>query len=290
MSYDRPRLIAAPTERTIVKTLTLTIASLVAPMLVTPAAIAQDKPVLPQPAAIAATRAALVNGKAVPRSRVETVVKQQVAQGAPDGDQLRKAVVDRLIALELINQEADRRGLTKSTEFRDQMEITRQEIILNLFMQEYFKTRPINEATIRAEYEKAKSARTGNEYKVRHILVDSEAEAKGLIAQMNKGGKIEDLAKASKDPGSKDRGGDLGWALPGTYVKPFADALGKLEKGKYTTEPVQSQFGWHVIQVEDVRSTNFPPLDQVRPQIQNALQQQELQKVIADLRAKAKIE
>jgi peptidyl-prolyl cis-trans isomerase C len=251
---------------------------------------AKGGPVLPQPAAIAATRAALVNGKAVPKSRVDAIVKQQVAQGQQDGDQLRNAITDRLIALELINQEADRRGLTKSAEFRDQMEVTRQEIILNLYMQEHFKSRPISDATMRAEYEKAKAARSGREYKVRHILVDSEGEAKGLIAQMDKGGKIEDLAKASKDPGSKDRGGDLGWALPNTYVKPFADALSKLEKGKYTADPVQSQFGWHVILVEDVRSAAFPPFDQVRPQIQNMLQQQELQKIIADLRAKAKIE
>jgi peptidyl-prolyl cis-trans isomerase C len=246
---------------------------------------AKSGPVLPQPAAIAATRAALVNGKPVPKSRVDAIVKQQVAQGQKDGDQLRNAITDQLI-----NQEADRRGITKSAEFREQMEVTRQQIVVNLFMQEHFKTRPISDATLRAEYEKAKAARSGREYKVRHILVDSEAEARGLIAQMDKGGKIEDLAKASKDPGSRERGGDLGWAMPNTYVKPFADALGKLEKGKYTAEPVQSQFGWHVILVEDTRSTQFPAFDQVRPQIQNMLQQQELQKIVADLRSKAKIE
>jgi peptidyl-prolyl cis-trans isomerase C len=276
------------------KTAALALVAALAPTLALaqqPAAAPQaGSPVLPQPAAISSTRAALVNGKPVPRSRLETVVKQQVAQGAPDGDQLRKAVTDRLVALELVSQDADRKGITKTQEFRDQLEITRQEIVLSAYMADYFKSKPITDATMRAEYEKAKAQRAGKEYKVRHVLVESEGEAKQLIAQMDKGAKIEDLAKQSKDTGSKDRGGDLGWAVPTTYVKPFADALVKLDKGKYTHEPVQSQFGWHVIQVEDVRNATFPPYEQVKPQIQNMLQQQEVQKVIADLRAKAKIE
>jgi peptidyl-prolyl cis-trans isomerase C len=255
-----------------------------------PASPQAGSPVLPQPAAISSTRAALVNGKPVPRSRLETVVKQQVAQGAPDGEQLRKAVTDRLVALELVSQDADRKGITRTQEFRDQLEITRQEIVLSAYMADHFKSRPITDATMRAEYEKAKAQRAGKEYKVRHVLVESEGEAKQLIAQLDKGAKIEDLAKQSKDTGSKDRGGDLGWAVPTTYVKPFADALAKLDKGKYTHEPVHSQFGWHVIQVEDVRNATFPPYEQVKPQIQNMLQQQEVQKVIAELRAKAKIE
>mgnify|MGYP003338388087 FL=1 len=207
---------------------------------------------------------------------VDTVVKQQVAQGAPDGDQLRKAVTDRLVALELVTQEAERKGITRSAELRDQLDIARQEMILSAYMADYFKSRPITEATMRSEYDKVKAQRQGKEYKVRHVLVDNESEAKNIIGQMEKGSKIEDFAKLSKDPGSKERGGDLGWASPSTYVKPFADALGKLDKGAYTHEPVQSQFGWHVIQVEDVRTATFPPYEQVKPQIQNLLQQQEI--------------
>lgn len=270
----------------------LAAAALAAPLLALAQqqAPAQPGPVLPQPAAIAATRAALVNGKPVPKSRVDALVKQQVAQGAPDGDQLRKAVVDRLVALELVSQEAERKGLTKTQEFRDQFEVMRQELLLSAYMADHFKSKPITEAVTRAEYEKLKAARSGKEYKVRHVLVESEAEAKGIVAQLDKGGKFDDLAKQSKDTGSKERGGDLGWAPPTTYVKPFADALQKLEKGKYTHEPVQSQFGWHVIQLDDTRAATFPPYDQVKPQLQNMLQQQELQKVIADLRAKAKVE
>src|SRR3954464_8873565 len=108
---------------------------------------------------------------------------------------------------------------------------------------------------MRAEYDKVKAQRASKEYKVRHVLLENESEAKTIIGQMEKGAKLEDFAKMSKDPGSKEKGGDLGWAAPGTYVKPFADALGKLDKGAYTHEPVQSQFGWHVIQVDDTRNT-----------------------------------
>ena len=249
---------------------------------------AQGGSVLPIPAG--ANRVATVNGKAIPRTRVEAVIKQQAARGVPDSEQLRQAVVDRLINFELVAQEADKRGLTKSADVQMQIEIARQQVLFEAYMQDYFKAKPISDASLRAEYEKVRQQRGDREFKARHVLVDSESEAKGIIEQLGKGGKIEDLAKQSKDAGSRERGGDLGWQAPGTFVKPFADALSKLEKGKYTTQPVQSQFGWHVILLEDVRQVQFPGYDQVKPQIQNAMQEQEIQKVFADLRAKAKIE
>jgi peptidyl-prolyl cis-trans isomerase C len=252
-------------------------------------ALAQQ-PVLPQPAAIAATRAALVNGKPIPKTRVDTVVKQQTARGMADNDQLRQAVVDRLINFELVSQEAERRGLAKVTDVREQMELARQQVLFEAYMADYFKSKPIGEAALRAEYDKAKTQRGDKEYKARHVLVDTEAQAKEIIAQLDKGGKMDELAKVSKDQGSRDRGGDLSWNTPATFVKPFADALVKLEKGKYTRQPIQSQFGWHVILLEDVRAAQFPPFDQVKPQIQNMLQEQEVQNVFAALRAKAKIE
>lgn len=249
---------------------------------------AQGGSVLPIPAG--ANRVATVNGKAIPRTRVEAVIKQQAARGVPDSEQLRQAVVDRLINFELVAQEADKRGLTKTADVQMQIEIARQQVLFESYMQDYFKTKPISETSLRAEYEKVRQQRGDREFKARHVLVDSEAEAKSIIEQLGKGAKIEDLAKQSKDGGSRERGGDLGWQAPGTYVKPFADALSKLEKGKYTTQPVQSQFGWHVILLEDVRQVQFPGYDQVKPQIQNAMQEQEIQKVFAELRAKAKIE
>jgi len=245
-------------------------------------------PVLPVPAGV--DRVATVNGKVIPRTRVEAVVKQQAARGVPDTEQLRQAVVDRLINFELVAQEADRRGLTKTSDVRMQIEVARQQVLFEAYMQDYFKAKPISEASLRAEYEKVRQQRGEREFKARHVLLDSESEAKNVIDQLGKGGKIEDLAKQSKDGGSRDRGGDLGWQAAGTYVKPFADALSKLEKGKFTTQPVQTQFGWHVILLEDARSVQFPPYDQVKPQIQNVLQEQEIQKVFGELRAKAKIE
>ncbi len=249
---------------------------------------ASQAPVLPIPAG--ANRVATVNGKAIPRTRVDTIIKQQTARGVADNEQLRQAVTDRLINFELVAQEVERRGLNKNAEVQTQIEIARQQVLFETYMLDYFKTKPISEAILRSEYEKVRAQRGEREYKARHVLVDSESEAKNIIDQLGKGGKIEDLAKVSKDGGSRERGGDLGWNAAGTFVKPFADALAKLEKGKFSTQAVQSQFGWHVIFLEDVRNVQFPPYEQVKPQIQNALQEQEVQKVFADLRAKAKIE
>lgn len=250
--------------------------------------VSSQAPVLPIPAG--ANRVATVNGKAIPRTRVETVIKQQTARGVADNEQLRQAVTERLINFELVAQEVERRGLNKNSEVQTQIEIARQQVLFEIYMQDYFKARPISDSILRSEYEKVRAQRGEREYKARHVLVDSESEAKNIIDQLGKGEKIEELAKVSKDSGSRERGGDLGWNAAGTFVKPFADALAKLEKGKYSTQAVQSQFGWHVIYLEDVRNVQFPPYEQVKPQIQNALQEQEVQKVFSDLRAKAKIE
>ena len=247
-----------------------------------------NAPVLPVPAG--ANRVASVNGKAILKTRVDALVKAETARGTPDSERLRQAITDQLINFELVVQEAERRGLTKNPEVQAQIDISRQQVIISAYMQDYFKAKPISEANLRAEYEKVKQQRGEREYKARHVLLDSEAEAKNIIDQLGKGAKIEDLAKQSKDGGSRDRGGDLGWQAAGTYVTPFGDALSKLEKGKFTTQPVQTQFGWHVILLEDSRAIQFPGYDQVKPEIQNVLQQQEVQKIFADLRTKAKIE
>jgi len=253
-------------------------------------AIAQQQSVLPQPAAIAATRAALVNGKPIPKSRVDAVVRQQATRGVADTDQLRKAVVERLVNFELVTQEADKKGITKSPEVREQIELAREQVIFEAYMADHFKAKPISDTALKAEYDKVKAQRGDKEYKARHILVDSEAKAKEIIAQLDKGAKMQDLAKQSNDAGSRDHGGDLNWNAPSGFVKPFADALVKLEKGKYTHQPVQSQFGWHVIQLDDTRAAQFPAFEQVKPQIQNMLQEKEVQNVFTALRSKAKIE
>jgi peptidyl-prolyl cis-trans isomerase C len=238
----------------------------------------------------AATPTPKVNGKSIPKSRVEFFVKQQAAQGAPDNEQTRRSILDQLITQEVISQEAEKKGFAKTPDFQTQMDLTRQRLLIQAYVQDYFKTHPINDEQLLAEYNKVKASRGDKEYKARHILVDKESEAKDIVAQLKKGAKFEDLAKQSKDTGSKDRGGDLDWNPPSTYVKPFADALVKLEKGKYTETPVQSPFGWHVIQLDDVRPVAFPAFNDVKQQLQAMLQEQEVQKLIRDLRAKAKVE
>ena len=243
-----------------------------------------------KPAQSAAKAVTTVNGKAIPRSRVEFMVKSQIAQGKPDNEQLRKAVLDQVVAWELVVQEADRKGLSKSAEVQSQLDLARQQIIFQAYLQDYLKTHPVKDDALRAEYNRVKAQRGDKEYKARHILVEKEADAKDIIEQLKKGAKFEDLAKQSKDIGSREKGGELEWEPAATYVKPFGEALAKLEKGKTTESPVQTQFGYHVIRLDDVRSTQFPEFDAVKQQITNMLQRQEVERMVTELRTKAKIE
>jgi len=256
-------------------------------------AAAQLKPLPTDSKAAAKPEAAkpvTVNGKAIPLSRLNFLVRQRTAQGQPDNEQVRRALLENLINQEVLVQEAERRGLGKSADVQIQLELSRQTTLARAVIDDYLKSRPITESAVKAQYEAVKAQRGEREYRARHILVDTEASARDITEKLKKGEKFEELAKQSKDPGSKDKGGDLDWAAAGNYVKPFADALVKLEKGKTTDAPIQTQFGWHVIRVDDVRSTQFPPYDQVKQQIQNAMQEQEIQKLVAELRSKAKIE
>ncbi|MCX7891414.1 MAG: peptidylprolyl isomerase [Burkholderiales bacterium] len=250
-------------------------------------AAAQTPAASPAPAAGAV---ATVNGVAIPKARVDAIVKAQAAQGTPDSDQLRAAVRERLIELEVLAQEANRKGLGKNPDVVQQLELQRQQALANALVQDFIRANPVDDALAKAEYEKIKAQAGDKEYKARHILVEKEDEAKDVVAKLKAGQKFEDLAKVSKDPGSKDRGGDLDWNSPAAYVKPFADALVKLQKGQYTLVPVQTQFGWHVILLEDVRPTKFPPFDDVKNELKQRIQQQNVAKYVGDLRSKAKIQ
>jgi peptidyl-prolyl cis-trans isomerase C len=263
----------------------LALAALVALGLSARDAIAQDKG-----AAAASSRVATVNGVAIPKSRVDVVVRAQQQRGVPDSEAMRNEIKEQLIIREIVAQEAAKKGLAKNPDVLAQLELSRQEVLWGAYIAEFIRNTPVNDAQIKAEYDRVKAQRGDKEYKTRHILVEKEDEAKQIVAELKKGRKFEDLAKQSKDPGSKDRGGDLDWNSPAGYVKPFADALVKLGKGKYTEVPVQTQFGWHVILLEDVRDTKFPTLEEAKPQIAQALQQQQFTKAVQDLRAKAKVE
>jgi len=241
-------------------------------------------------AASGSAKVATVNGIAIPKNRVDAVIHAQEAQGQKDTPELRAAIRDRLITLEVIAQEANRKGLGKSADTVAQIELARTNILVQAFRADYLKHHPVTDAAMKAEFEKIKAQMGDKEYKARHILVDKESEAKDIIEKLKKGEKFEELAKASKDPGSKDHGGDLDWNLPSGFVKPFSDAMVKLKKGEYTTTPVQSQFGWHVIQLEDVRPAKFPDFEQVKPKLEQRLQEAMFEKAVNDLRAKAKVE
>lgn len=238
--------------------------------------------------------AATVNGTAINESRVELMVKQQAGQGQPDTPELRKGIIEHLAMQLLLSQEAIKKGLHKTPEVLDQFELTQQSILANAYVQDYFKT-PVSDDMLKAEYEKLKTKMTGmsgTEYKARHILVEREAEAKDIIAKLKNDPKVFDgIAKEkSKDPGSKDKGGDLGWFDPRGMVPEFGAAVAKLAKGKFTDVPVKSQFGYHVILLEDSRAKQMPPLDQIKPMLQQQAQQQSLKKLLDDTKANAKIE
>lgn len=249
-------------------------------------AAAQDK----ADKAGASARVATVNGVAIPKARVDVVVRAQAQRGVPDSEAMRNEIKEQLIVREIVAQEATKKGLAKRPDVVAQTELSRQEVLWGAYIADFIQHAPVSDAQIKAEYDRVKAQRGDKEYKVKHILVEKEDEAKQVVADLKKGRKFEDLAKQSKDPGSKDRGGDLDWNAPGGYVKPFADAMTKLQKGRYTEVPVQTQFGWHVILLEDVRDTKFPTLEEAKPQIAQAIQQQQFAKAIQDLRAKAKVE
>jgi peptidyl-prolyl cis-trans isomerase C len=240
--------------------------------------------------AVFAQNIATVNGKPIAKAREDAWVEQLKKQGQQDTPQLRQQVKDQLIQREVFMQEVAKRGLAEKPDVKMQLELQRQNELIRALMRDEMAKSPITDEQVKAAYEEQKKATGTREFKVRHILVETEAEAKDITAQLKKGGKFEELAKKSKDPGSAQRGGELDWAGAGAYVKPFSDAMVKLDKGQMTEAPVQSQFGWHIIKVDDVRDAQFPPLDQVAPQIREALQQQKVTAFAEQLRKNAKIQ
>ena len=242
-------------------------------------------------AAAKAGAVATVNGVAVPRTRLDALMQQQRARGAPDSDQTRATVRDELVNREVLMQEAQKTGVGKSPEVLGQLDLARQEIIISAYLRDWVRKHPVSDAEVQKEYDRVKVEQGDKEYRARHILVETEDQAKSLIAELRKGGKFEELAtKNSKDPGSKDRGGDLDWHNPGDFDKQFSDAMMKLDKGKYTETPVRTRYGFHIIQLDDVRSGRFPAFAEVRPRIQQQMVQSRIDELIRELRANAKVQ
>jgi peptidyl-prolyl cis-trans isomerase C len=238
------------------------------------------------PAAAGAAAVAKVNGKSIPKSRADALIANAKTQGRPDSEDLRKQVREELITRELLAQEAQKKGFDK----RVDVQLGQQQVLITSYLNDYARNHPPADEAIKRQYENFRTATGDKEYKARHILVEKEDEARDIIARLKKGEKFEELAKLSKDPGTKDKGGDLDWATPNSYVKPFAEALVKLTKGQTSEAPVQSPFGWHVIHLDDQRQFTAPSLEDVKGQIVQNLQGQIVRQHVTELRQKAKVE
>ena len=225
-----------------------------------------------------------VNGVAISQSLADAFIAEQTAKGAQDTPDLKNAVREELIRRELLVQEAKKAGLDKKPDVAAQADAARAAIYIRAYIQDYLKKNPVSDAQLRAGYEKIKSQLGSTEYKARHILVKTEEEAKAIIDNLGKGAKFDELAKQSID-----KGGDLGWASAGNFVKPFSDALTALAKGKYTETPVKSEFGYHVIELEDTRPLNAPAFEELKPRLLQQAQGEQINKMVEELRGKAKV-
>lgn len=237
-----------------------------------------------------AQNAAVVNGKPIPSSRVDEFIQALSQQGRPDTPELRAMVRDELVAQELFVQEAERRGIGNGAEVKRQIEEARRNILMRALVRDEVSSNAVSDAEVRAEYDRLAKQEADKEYKARHILVESEDEAKDIIAKLKAGEAFESLAKLSKDPGSAENGGDLDWNTPDTFVGEFGDAMVGLEKGETTETPVKTQFGYHVIRLDDVRDAEPPPLAEVSPQIRQQLERKRVQDLQSKLREAARIE
>ena len=233
----------------------------------------------------------VVNGVTIPQSRIDAMNKELSAQGQPDNAERQQAVREELVNREVLAQAAQKRGLDKSPDIQAQIEMAKQAVLVRALFESEVKANPITDADLQKQYEQFKGSMGTNEYKVRHILVDKEDEAKQIIADLNKGGDFGKIAKEkSKDPGSKENGGDLDWGPSARYVKPFADAVQSQPKGKVSPAPIKTDFGYHVIVVDDVRPLKVPEFTELKEQFRQRAQQQQIQKLVMDLRQKAKVE
>ena len=238
----------------------------------------------------AASDVAKVNGKAINPALVDLIYKDLVTRGQKVDENTRTLIVNKLIGSEVLLQDAHRQGIDRQPDFLVKKEMMERELLVGAYLESYLVKHPVAEADIRAEYDKYKAQIGTTEYSARHILVNSEEDAKAIIADLGKGNDFAAVAKAkSLDPGTRDRGGELGWFSPVAMVKPFADAVVKLQKGELAKEPIKTQFGWHVLQLNDARDAQPQPYEQMKDPLQKQIQQRNMEKLVTDLKAKAKI-
>ena len=233
---------------------------------------------------------AVVNGKAIPKVAFEQYVQQLRGRTKVDSPEASKSLIEQLVLEELLVQQADKQKLAETPEIKQQLAMVQRSLLASSVIRRMLSDNAPSEDAIKKEYETATAAMKGKEYKASHILVDSEDKAKEIIAELKKGGNFAELAKAKSSDSSKDNGGDLGWFTPSMMVPPFAQAVAKMEKGKYSEQPVQTSFGWHVIQLEDIRDATPPSMDELKPQITQMLQSRMVNDYLEKLKAEAKVE
>lgn len=250
------------------------------------------------PVAAADTAFATVNGSVIKQELAEVFLTQAKANGVPESPEAKNALREELIRRELMFQAAKQAGFDKKPEVASQVEATqralraqaeaaRQVIITRAYLDDFLKKHPVTEEQLKATYDTYRARGGDTEYKARHILVRDPADAKGIVAKLDKGARFEELAKQSIDGGSASDGGDLGWSSPAKFAKPFAEALTGLKKGGYTARPVKTEFGYHVIKLEDVRPLKVPSFAELKPMLQKEAEATAIEKMTAELRAKA---
>jgi peptidyl-prolyl cis-trans isomerase C len=240
------------------------------------------------PLAVMAQNVATVNGKPVPKARVDALIKT-ASRGQAVPPEMEAQAKDQVVLREIFAQEAEKQGVANSPDYKASLELVRQTVLINTLFQNYMKAHPVTDAEAQVEYNKVKAEQSGLEYRARHILVEKEEDAKALIAQIQGGAKFEDLAKKnSKDTGSAENGGDLDWAKPASYVPEFSAALQGLKAGQMTETPVKTQFGYHIIKLEETRAAQFPSYDEVKDKLKQQMEQVKLQEYQEKLRKAAK--
>lgn len=233
---------------------------------------------------------AVVNGKYIPKSALEELEKE-IAMRSHGQTFPKEKLVEELIQRELLIQDATNKKLDQSPEFIARLNDAKKALLSQTDLQNFMAANPVTDEEVKKEYDAKVAAEKGLEYHARHILVKTEAEAKKIIADLDKGGDFAKLAnKLSLDGKEAQNGGDLGWFVAAQMVTPFSDAVAALEDGKYTKTPVQTQFGYHVILREGSRPQTPPPFDAVKDQLSPYLQRQKIETMLKDLRSAAKVE
>ena len=255
-----------------------------------PAAFAAPAAPAAQPAADKPI--AMVNGEAIPAIYANFIRQSRVKRNMPPESLTDDSVKDGAVTAVLLAQEAVKKGLDKDPSVAAALQFQKMDLLGRAAIEDYLRANPIKDETIKAEYDAAKAKAGASEYRVRHILVNNEAEAKDLIAKLTTGkkAKFEDLAKKSSKDTSAGNGGDLGWVVPSGLVEEFAKVMVGLKKGEISKTPVHTRYGWHIIQLEDTRKLDFPEYDKIKNRIAGQMQQQQIGKLVKDLATTAKVE